>query len=184
VSTALKNGKHPHPQTLLPGTIVAQVASRAACQTNDGPAGYIRFTLSPPVWTPTETDLSDPDVIKAIDTHIDELQRIKKAILKLKKYGDFPVRAVLPSNSEATIDVLFRGASVEDVARWNKNEFKLSSGHVGADQAFCAGRFEEFVRWSDVLDVEKKVEREMKANVDGGVLKFWEELNMMEGRIR
>jgi hypothetical protein len=65
VSTALQNGLHPHPQTPLPGTIAAQVASRAACQTNDGPAGYIRFTLSPPTWTPTETDLSDPDVIKA-----------------------------------------------------------------------------------------------------------------------
>ena len=104
----------------IQGQIIAQVAARAACQTTDGPAGYIRFTLSPPAWTPTDTDLSDPDIVKAIDTQIAELQRVKNAILKLKQYGDFPVRTVLPSNPEARIDVLFRGATAEDVARWNK----------------------------------------------------------------
>ena len=188
VSAALRSGLHPATRLAQPiqGQIIAQVAARAACQTTDGPAGYIRFTLSPPAWTPTDTDLSDPDIVKAIDTQIAELQRVKNAILKLKQYGDFPVRTVLPSNPEARIDVLFRGATAEDVARWNKNEFKLTSGRVGADQVFCAGRFEEYVRWSEVLDAEKKVEKEMeKANSkDGGLLKFWEELNLMEGRIR
>jgi hypothetical protein len=158
------------------------VAARAACQIKDGPAGYIRFTLAPPAWTPTDTDLSDPDIIKAIDTQISELERVKTAITKLRQYGDFPVRAVLPSNPEASIDVLFRGATEEDVARWNKNEFKLGSGRVGVDQVFCAGKFEEYVQWSEVLDVERKVEREMK-DADGGLLKFWEELNLIEGRI-
>jgi hypothetical protein len=168
----------------ITGQIVAQVAARAACQTTDGPAGYIRFTLSPPTWTPTDSDLSDPDIEKAIDTHIAELQRIKTAIQKLRQYGDFPVRAVLPSNPEATMDVLFRGATAEEVARWNKNEFRLASGRVGADTVFCAGRFEEFVKWSEGLDAEKKAEREMAVKADGGLLKFWEELNMLEGRIR
>ena len=185
VSTDLRSGFQPATR-LTHGQIIAKVAARAACQNADGPAGYIRFTLSPPAWTPTDTDLSDPDIVKAIDTQIAELQRVKNAILKLKQYGDFPVRTVLPSNPEARIDVLFRGATAEDVARWNKNEFKLTSGRVGADHVFCAGRFEEYVRWSEVLDVEKKVEKEMdKENAkDGGLLKFWEELNLMEGRIR
>lgn len=123
--------------------------------------------------------------MKAIDTHIAELQRIKKALLRLRKYGDFPVRSVLPSDPEARIDVLFRGATAEDVARWNKNEFKLGSGTVGADQVFCAGKFEEYVHWSEVLDAEKKTDKEMeKGNGDLGLLKFWDELNLMEGRIR
>jgi hypothetical protein len=185
VSLALRNGLHTQPKfTYKPGQIVAQVAARAACQTTDGPAGYIRFTLSPPAWTPTDTDLSDPDLVKAIDTQIAELQRVKTALLKLKTYGDFPVRAVLPTNPEPTIDVLFRGASADEVARWNKNEFKLSSGRVGADQMFCAGRFEDNVKWSEVLDAERKVEREMgAARGDAGLLNFWEELNLMQGRI-
>lgn len=188
VSTALRTGLHPQQTNpCINGQIVAQVAARAACQLKDGPAGYIRFTLSPPAWTPTDTDLSDPDILSAIDTQISELQNVKKAIIKLKQYGDFPVRTVLPHpREEARIDVLFRGATAEDVARWNKNEFKLNNGRVGADQVFCAGRFEEDVRWSEVLDVEGKVDREMERgnNQDGGLLKFWEELNLMEGRIR
>lgn len=86
--------------------------------------------------------------------------------------------------TEANIDVLFRGATAEDVKRWNKNEFKLSSGRVGADEVFCAGRFEDFVEWSEVLDVERKVEREMAGkDAEGGLLKFWEELKSMEGKI-
>jgi hypothetical protein len=184
VSTALRNGLHPKTKLQPPitGQIIAQVAARAACQTKDGPAGYIRFTLSPPAWTPTDTDLSDPDIVNAIDTHIAELQRIKTAIQKLKQYGDFPVRAVVLSNSEATMDVLFRGATAEDVRRWNQNEFRLASGRVGADTVFCAGRFEEFVKWSEVLDAEKKAEREMAVKANGGLLKFWEELNILERR--
>jgi len=186
VSTALRTGHHPasklNAATAVKAQILAQGAARAACQSTDGPAGYIRFTLSPPAWTPTESDLSDPDIVSAIDTHIAELQRVKTALLKLKQYGDFPVRAVLPSNPEAGIDVLFRGATADDVARWNKNEFKLGSGQVGADQVFCAGNFEEYVRWSDILDVEKKVERETRKG-NGEVLRFWEELNQLEGRI-
>ena len=78
------------------------------------------------------------------------------------------MRTVLPSNPEASIDVLFRGATAEDVARWNKNEFKLTSGRVGADQVFCAGRFEEYVRWSEVLDAEKKVDKEMEKDTCQG----------------
>jgi len=186
VSTALRNGLHPQTRlpAIVPGRIVAEVSARAACQNADGPAGYIRFTLAPPPWTPTETDLSDPEIIEAIDTHIAELQRIKTALLKLKKYGDFPVRAVLPSNPEATIDVLFRGVTADDVARWNKNEFKLGSGRVGADQVFCAARFEDNVKWSEILDAERKVDKEMRnKNGDATLLKFWDELNMMEGRI-
>jgi hypothetical protein len=140
-------------------------------------------TWSPPAWTPTETDLSDPDIVKAIDTHIAELQRVKNALLKLKHYGDFPVRTVLPSNPEARIDVLFRGATAEDVARWNKNEFKLGSGQVGADEVFCAGNFEAYVRWSEILEAEEKVEKEMQRG-NGEVFQFWEELNQLEGRIR
>ena len=181
VSQALKTGIHPRPPPLK-GQILAQVAARAACQIQDGPAGYIRFTISPPTWTPVDTDVSDPDLVNAIDTHIAELKRVKSAILKLRQYGDFPVRGRI---SEANIDVLFRGASAEDVKRWNKNEFKLTSGRVGADQVFCAGRFEDFVQWSEVLDAERKVEKEMAAKAgDGGLLKFWEELKFMEGRIR
>jgi hypothetical protein len=187
VSTALRTGLHPAPKlnasAALKAQILAQVAARAACQSTDGPAGYIRFTLSPPAWTPTESDLSDPDIVGAIDTHIAELQRVKTALLKLKQYGDFPVRTVLPSNPEARIDVLFRGATAEDVARWNKNEFKLGSGQVGGDQVFCAGNFEEYVRWSEILDVEKKVEKEAPKG-NGELLKFWEELNQLEGRIQ
>lgn len=87
-------------------------------------------------------------------------------------------------DSEAKIDVLFRGATAEDVARWNANEFKLTSGLVGADTVFCAGRFEEFVRWSEVLDVERRVDREMLARNKNDVLKFWKELDLLEGRIR
>ena len=187
VSTALRTGLHPqtHLPALIPGQIIAEVASRAACQNTDGPAGYIRFTISPPSWTPTETDLSDPEVIEAIDTHIAELQRIKTALGKLRKYGDFPVRTTLESCPEATIDVLFRGATVDDVARWNRNEFKLGSGRVGADQVFCAAGFEENVKWSEVLDAERKVDGEMRnKGMDPGLLKFWDELNRMEGRIR
>lgn len=186
VSKALQKGLHPPSQISLPieGQILVEVAARAACQTADGPAGYIRFTLSPPAWTPTDTDLSDPDLLNAIDTHIMELRRVKDALLKLKDYGDFPVRAMLPTDTEARIDVLFRGATAEDVARWNKNEFKLKTGRVGADQVFCAGRFEEFVRWSEVLDAEKKVDKEMEKAADGGLLRFWEQLNSLEGRIR
>ena len=162
-----------------------QVSARAACQNTDGPAGYIRFTLSPPAWTPTETDLSDPDLISAIDAHIAELRRVKNALLKLKTYGDLPVRTVIPTNPEATIDILFRGATAEDVARWNKNEFKLPSGRVGADQIFCAGRFEDFVRWSEILEAENTVVKEnLNFEGDQGLLKFWEELNLLEGRIR
>jgi len=187
VSTALRMGTHPQTQrpSLVPGQILAEVAARAACQNTAGPAGYIRFTLSPPSWTPTETDLSDPEIIEAIDTHIAELKRIKSSLTKLKKYGDFPVRATLPSGPEATIDVLFRGVPAEDVARWNQNEFKLGSGRVGADQVFCAAGFEENVQWSEVLDAERKVDMEMKnkATADTGLLKFWDELNMLEGRI-
>ena len=185
VSTALRTGLHPafklNAPAALKAQILAQVAARAACQSTDGPAGYIRFTLSPPAWTPTESDLSDPDIVNAIDTHIAELQRVKTALLKLKQYGDFPVRTVLPSNPEARIDVLFRGATADDVARWNKNEFKLGSGQVGAEQVFCAGNFEDYVRWSEILDAEKKVENEGKRN--GELLMFWEELNQLEGRI-
>ena len=187
VSTALRTGIHPATKLNAPAAmkaqILAQVAARAACQATDGPAGYIRFTLAPPAWTPTETDLSDPDIVKAIDTHIAELQRVKTALLKLKQYGEFPVRTVLPSNPEARIDVLFRGATAADVARWNKNEFKLGSGQVGADQVFCAGNFEEYVRWSEILEAEKKVEREIRRG-NGEVFQFWEELNQLEGRIR
>ena len=54
-------------------------------------------------------------------------------------------------------------------------------------KCFCAGRFEEYIRWSEVLDAEKKVEKEMEKDTiakDWGILKFWEELNLMEGRIR
>ena len=167
----------------LKAQILAQVAARAACHVTDGPAGYIRFTLAPPAWTPTESYLSDPDIVDAIDTHIAELQRVKIALLKLKRYGDFPVRTVLPSNPEARIDVLFRGSTAEDVARWNKNEFKLATGQVGADLVFCAGNFEEYIRWSEILDAEKKVEKEMPKG-NGELLKFWEELNQLEGRIR
>ena len=187
VSTALRTGIHPPTKLNAPAAmkaqILAQVAARAACQSTDGPAGYIRFILAPPAWTPSESDLSDPDIVKAIDTHIAELQRVKKALLKLKQYGDFPVRTVLPSNPEARIDVMFRGATAEDVARWNKNEFKLGSGQVGADQVFCAGNFEEYVRWSEILEAEKKVEREIRRG-NGEVFQFWEELNQLEGRIR
>jgi len=187
VSLAIQSGQHPEPKAKLSikDQIAAEVAARAACQATDGPAGYIRFTLSPPAWTPTDTDLSDPDILHAIDTHIKELTRIKKAILKLKKYGDFPVRTVLPSNPEATIDVLFRGATAEDVTRWNQNEFKLASGKVGEDQLFCVGRFEDFVQWSDILNAERKAENELARvqGADAGLLQFWEELNMLEGRI-
>ena len=182
VSSALRSGNHPdsRPVASVKAQIAALVAAKAAAQTTDGPAGYIRFTLSPPAWTPVETDLSDPDIVKAIDTQIAELQRVKAALLRLRKYGDFPVRTTLP-DIEAKIDVLFRGATAEDVARWNANEFKLASGIVGADQVFCAGQFEEFVRWSEVLDVEKRVDLEMARKND--VLKFWQELDLLEGRI-
>src|SRR5208282_4538159 len=76
ISAALQSGRHPTTCLTQPihGQIIAQVAARAACQTTDGPAGYIRFNLSPPAWTPTDTDLSDPDIVKAIDTQIAELQ--------------------------------------------------------------------------------------------------------------
>jgi len=184
VSNALRSGAHGNTRPAASATaqIAAFVAARAACQVTDGPAGYIRFTLSPPAWTPADTDLSDPDIVKAIDTHIAELQRVKKALLKLKRYGDFPVRATLP-DVEANIDVLFRGATAEDVERWNANEFKLASGRVGADQVFCAGRFEEHVKWSEILDAERKADREMAKNRNEALLKFWEELNTLEGRI-
>jgi len=184
VSTALRSGTHPNTRPAISATaqIAVLVAARAACQITDGPAGYIRFTLSPPGWTPTDTDLSDPDIFKAIDTHITELQRVKKALLKLKRYGDFPVRATLP-DVEAKIDVLFRGATADDVERWNANEFKLTTGCVGGDQVFCAGRFEEYVNWSEILDAERKADREMAKNKNEGLLKFWEELNTLEGRI-
>jgi hypothetical protein len=184
VSSALRSGVHPDstPVASVKAQIAALVAAKAAAQTTDGPAGYIRFTLSPPAWTPTETDLSDPDIVKAIDTQIAELRRVKAALVRLRKYGDFPIRATLP-DVEAKIDVLFRGATAEDVARWNANEFKLASGLVGADTMFCAGRFEEFVRWSEVLDVERRVDREMLARNKNEVLKFWEELDLLEGRI-
>ena len=184
VSNALRSGAHGNTRPAASATaqIAAFVAARAACQVTDGPAGYIRFTLSPPAWTPADTDLSDPDIVKAVDTHIAELQRVKKALLKLKRYGDFPVRATLP-DVEANIDVLFRGATAEDVERWNANEFKLPSGRVGADQLFCAGRFEEYVNWSEILDAERKADREMARGKNEGLLKFWEELNTLEGRI-
>jgi hypothetical protein len=179
VSTALRNGLHSQPAPQ--GGILAEVTARIACNFTDGPAGYIRFNLSPPAWTPTDSDLSDPDIIKAIDTQIAELQRVRAGLLKLKEYGDFPVRVVLPANPEPAIDVLFRGASADDVARWNKNEFKLASGRVGADQIFCAARFEDYVKWSEVLDIERTVDGEYKR--DQGLLKFWDELNQLEGRI-
>lgn len=82
------------------------------------------------------------------------------------------------------MDVLFPGATAEDVKRWNQSEFRLACGRVGVDTVFCAGRFEEVVGWSEVLDVERVVERDMGGKADVGLLKFWEELNMLEGRIR
>jgi hypothetical protein len=81
-STSFALFLHPPNRVIQPvrGAIAAHVAAGAAAQATDGPAGYVRFPLSPPAWTPTDNDLSDPDVVKVIDTHISELQRVKKAI--------------------------------------------------------------------------------------------------------
>jgi hypothetical protein len=125
---------------------------------------------SPGESRPTNSDLSDSIVIKAIDTQIAKLQRVKPALLTLRENGDFSVRTVLVSDLKPRIDV-FRRASADDVAIWNKNEFKLGNGRVGADQIFCAAIFEDLLfKWSEIRHAEKKVDGELKGGT--GLLKF------------
>jgi hypothetical protein len=175
VSKSLNLGLHPRSTNFVPGTVLAEISSRA----RDALAGYIRFSLSPPTWIPSRAGVQDPDLLSAVTSQLRDLERVVGAITKLRSYGDFPTRVLVAEDTrEVSLDVLFPGATTEDVARWNREEFKLGTGRVGQDEGGWRTRgYEENVEWSEVLDVERRDQRE-------GIMLFWEELKGLEGRIR